>query len=89
MPPQAEESLEEPQTGGATKLVSSIHSQLSELADMLGSSQAVDDDDKQQLAAVIQQFQRFVDGLGAPKSQNPAPGAAPMEAGATNAKPMM
>lgn len=85
-PPQA------PQGGSATKIVTDINSGLEQLAQMIGGSDAVDDDDKAKLAAVIQGYQAFVQGLGAPAGakHSPAPGgAAPMEAGTADVRPVM
>lgn len=89
MQPQGAPPAEaKPASGGASKLVSDIFSQLSQLNQMIAQSQAVDDDDKQKLQAVMQGFEGFVDGLGNQKAQ-PAPGNTPMEAGAAKVQPAM
>lgn len=85
-----------PQGGGAAGLVTEIHDGLLKLMDMVQKTGAIPPEEKQQLGSIITQYQGFVDGLGqpaggAPKPQGPvpAPGSAPMEAGANpNARPL-
>jgi hypothetical protein len=76
-------------SGGASQLVSSIHTQMSQLMQMMGQSPAVGDEDKQKLAQLIQGFESFVEGLGSAPGKNPQPGNVPSEAGVAEVKPAM
>lgn len=85
-----------PQPGGASTLVADIHSKMAELMDMLDSSGAGGEEDKQALSQIIQAYQTFVEqnlgsAPGQPPQGAPAPagGVAPMEAGAKNVQPAM
>ncbi len=77
------------EAGGASQMVSSIHSELSKLMQMMGQSPAVAPEDKQQLAQIIQSFESFVEGLGSAPGKQAQPGNVPAEAGAAEVKPAM
>lgn len=88
MQPAPEAPSQEQGGGNATQLVSDIFSKLGKLNDLISQSQAVDDDDKQKLMAVIQSYEGFIDGLGNQKGQTqPAAGVAPVEAGGAKVQP--
>lgn len=70
---EAQPGSEPAQPGGASQIVADVHSGLLKLMDMLGSKFP---EDAQQLSAIVQQFQSFVDGLG----QSPDQGGAPQGA---------
>lgn len=103
MPPEMAEEMaggEAPEMeagpkGGASELVAEINDKMMMLMDLMDQSQAVDDEDKQALAALIQGYQSFVqNNLAAAPGQKqpqakPAPGPTSMEAGVAQAKPMM
>jgi len=81
---------EKPQAGGASKLVADVHSGMMKLMDLMQGKMP---EDEQKLAAIVQQFQGFVDGLGqapgaAPQGQA-APGTTSPEAGASKAQPAL
>ena len=64
-----------PQAGGATQLVTDVHSGLMKLIDLMEQSPQVGSpEDKQKLGQVAQLFQSWVDDMGT------APGAAKPEA---------
>lgn len=84
-----------PSSGGASQLVSDIHTKMSELMQLIeGSPQVAGPDDRDALAQVIQSYQSFVEGLSAPpggqapKAQQPG-GPVPVEAGAQNVRPAL
>lgn len=72
-------------------LVSSLHDGLMQLMKLEAKSNAVSDDEKQSLAAVIQAFQQHVDGLSqSPDEQPPAqPGVSSPETGAAKVQPAL
>jgi hypothetical protein len=92
--PEAKGQSADPAAGGATQLVADIHSKLIDLMDLVGSSAAADDADKQNLQSIISGFQSFVSDLGAaPGEKKPAPqtpvakGPMPMETMGKEAMP--
>lgn len=94
--PKGAPAPQQGEPGGASKLVANIHSQMTELMDLLQQSPAADDQDKQQLAALIQGYQGFVEGLAsapgaqkAPPQAGLQPGAVPLEAGAADVRPAL
>lgn len=91
--PEAAPPAETEQGGSATKAVSAVNDGFMQIAQMLDGSDAVDEDDKQKLAAAIQAFHAFVDGLGTPaagaKPQPPQGAPVPMEAGNADVRPVM
>ncbi len=78
---------------GATELVTQIHSGLVKLMSLLGASSAIGDEDKQELAAIIDQYENFVQSkLGSPQAgpgKPPGSGNVPMETGGKPAMPTM
>ncbi len=93
--PMPEQEAPAQESGGATGLVTQIHSNMMDLSDMFDKSPAIPPEDKQELAGLIQGFQALVDKLGqAPGQSQPSkapakPGYADFNAGAADAKPMM
>lgn len=93
VPPQApvQEAPEAAQAGGAQALLGDINDKMMSLMDLLDKAgPAIGDQDKAQLASVIQGFQGFAASLneapGAEKPQPQAPGLdqVPVEAGVAN-----
>lgn len=98
MPPEAMAAQEEGQEAGgsATKLVQDVGGGLAKLAEMLNGSQATTDQDRQQMAQIMDLFTDLVEkklggaqpGEDAPPEEMPADqGAVPMQGGRTG-KPM-
>ena len=93
-PPQAPPQGQPQESGGVSQLVGQIYQGLSKLMEALSSSQAVDDNDKQALGAIIQAYEQFVEqNLGSAPGQSAQPKGPPrppqgepneMAAGAAN-----
>lgn len=88
----ADQAQMQGQAGGAAKLVADVHTGMMKLMDLVGSKYP---EDASKLASLIQGYQAFVDGLGAP-ADAPAPEQAPAmpattttQAGAAQVKPVM
>lgn len=82
-------------SGGASQLVVDIQDKMAQLADLLGQSQALNPQDKQEFTQIMGAYQSFVENtLGsAPGAQKPEPpgpkGPVPMEAGGAKTMPAM
>jgi hypothetical protein len=93
--PTAQPQPKEPEAGGARELVSGIHSGMVQFMDLLDKTPQIAPEEKQRLGSLIQGFQELVESLGQPpgppaqKPQAAPTGAAPMEAGMSNAKPAL
>lgn len=89
MPEAAPAEAEAQAPGGASQLVADIHSNLLKLADMI---QAKFPEDAQELGAIIQAYQGFVENLSQAPGQKqgpPQPGTTTPEAGAADVQPAM
>lgn len=71
-PTATQMSQEQPQMSAAD-LVAGIHTNMTQLMELMDQSGAVGPEDKQQLASIIQQYQDFVSGLNQAPGQEPAP----------------
>lgn len=88
-PAQVEQEAPEQAPGGAAALLGDINDKMMSLMDLLDKAgPSIDDDDKAQLASVIQGFQGFAQSLNeAPGAKKPMPqepglDQVPVEAGA-------
>jgi hypothetical protein len=96
--PKAPQAPEEGDEGsapnvGPKQLVTGIHTQMMALMDMMSKSPGIADEDKQELAAIISQYQNFVKtklGSSGPQKppQAPPSNVSPEAAGNPNARPM-
>lgn len=72
-------------------VISGIHDGLVEFMNIIGESQDVPQEKKQELASIIQGFRALVESLNQPGGEQPAaqPGNVPMEAGAAKVQPAL
>ena len=93
-PPAAQEAPQgQPQqaSGKASELVANVHDGMVQLLDMMNQSPAFDQQERQQLASILQNYRGFVEGVlvgeGQQAPQKPVEGTTTPEAGNANVLP--